>query len=511
MFRSIRWKVVVALLISVSIPLGASIYFFDRGVVRAYSVALNKDVEEALRLSVDSQREVFNLWKKNFRITGKLHADDDALKAAVQSGDAGGMNKILERLLKEEESLLSVRVLGEDDGEMAAAARDPGGFPEDEWREFEVTAPVRTADLEATLAEVYVVPWEPFHRFETTGKVFRTFETSLNTKENITALYYRVYLALVGGSVLIALVLSFLYTRGFSKRIRKIAGAAAEVGKGNLDIGVNDPSGDEVGELGRNFDKMVRELKDSRERISYLQKISAWQEIARRLAHEIKNPLTPIQLSIQQMKSKYTGGDESYRQILEESAQIAQEEIESLRKLVTEFSSFARLPGVTPKLSGLNETMADILAGMDTVCTEKGVSLEIRYSPRDADVYMDRMMFKRVMDNLILNGVQAIERSGTGSAPEGSRIVVEIEVDRAEGKARVTVTDSGEGIGEEDRDKIFLPYFTKRKEGTGLGLAIVKKIVLEHGGEIELIDARDPALRGASFQITIGVGEAPES
>jgi two-component system nitrogen regulation sensor histidine kinase NtrY len=511
MFRSIRWKVVIALLISVSIPLGASIYFFDRGVVRAYSVALNRDVEEALRLSVDSQREVFNLWKKNFRITGRLHADDRALHAALQSGEAAAVKKVLDRFLEEEEALVRVGVLGEEDEEVAAASRDPGRFPEDEWGLLVVPAPSGGGAVHATLTEVYVVPWEPFHRFETTGKVFRTFETSLNTKENITALYYRVYFLLVGGSVLIALVLSFLYTRGFSKRIRRIADAAAEVGKGNLEIGVHDPSGDEVGELGRNFDRMVRELRDSRERISYLQKISAWQEIARRLAHEIKNPLTPIQLSIQQMRSKYPGGDEAYRQILEESAQIAQEEIESLRKLVTEFSSFARLPGVTPKLSGLNETMADILAGMDTVCREKGVSLEVRYSPRDTDVYMDRMMFKRVMDNLILNGVQAIERSGGGTASEGSRILVEVEVDRAEARARVTVTDSGEGIGEEDRDKIFLPYFTKRTEGTGLGLAIVKKIVLEHGGEIELVDSRDPALRGACFRITIGVGTAHET
>jgi two-component system nitrogen regulation sensor histidine kinase NtrY len=262
-----------------------------------------------------------------------------------------------------------------------------------------------------------------------------------------------------------------------------------------------------VGQLGRNFDKMVVELKESRERISYLQKISAWQEIARRLAHEIKNPLTPIQLSVQQMRSKYTGGDESYRRILEESTQIVEEEIESLRKLVTEFSGFARLPGVNPKPCSLNETLKEILGGMEAVCKEKGVTLETELAPRDAHVRLDRLMFKRAMDNLIMNALEAVERAAEGRTGAGApgRVLVRIGVERERRVAAIEIMDSGEGIRQEDREMIFLPYFTKRKGGTGLGLAIVKKIVLEHGGEIELVEGEHPPLRGACFRIELPV------
>jgi two-component system nitrogen regulation sensor histidine kinase NtrY len=507
MFKSIRWKVVVSLLITASIPIGASIYFFERGIVRAYSVALNRDVEEALRLSVDSQREVFNLWKKNFRSLAVMHAGQRPLLEAVESKDAGRIGGALSTFLDEEPSLLRAAVVGESDEDLASRSRDLAMYPDEKWRKLEVTAPLAVAEGRAGLVELYVVPWKAFHDFETSGKTLRTFQTSLKTKENITGLYKKMYIALVGCSVLFALLLSYLYTRGFSKRIKKIAGAASEVGKGNLEIQVNDTSGDEVGQLGRNFDKMVVELKESRERISYLQKISAWQEIARRLAHEIKNPLTPIQLSVQQMRSKYTGGDESYRRILEESTQIVEEEIESLRKLVTEFSGFARLPGVNPKPCSLNETLREILGGMEAVCKEKGVALEITLPPRDAHVRLDRLMFKRAMDNLIMNALEAVERAAEGRTGAGApgRVLVRIGVERERGVAAIEIMDSGEGIRQEDREMIFLPYFTKRKGGTGLGLAIVKKIVLEHGGEIELVEGERPPLPGACFMIELPI------
>jgi len=508
MFKSIRWKVVVSLLISASIPIGASIYFFEKGIVRAYSVALNKDVEEALRLSVDSQREVFNLWKKNFRAIAAVHAAQRPLLDAVVSKDAGRMDGVLSKFLDDEPSLLSAAILDENDESLSARTRDLAKYPEDRWRKLEVTVPLALTEGQASIVEQYVVPWKPFRDFEVTGKTFRTFQTSLKTKENITGLYKKMYIALVGCSVFFALLLSYLYTHGFSKRIKKIAGAASEVGKGNLEISVNDTSGDEVGQLGRNFDRMVVELKESRERINYLQKISAWQEIARRLAHEIKNPLTPIQLSVQQMQSKYTGSDEAYRRILEESTQIVEEEIESLRKLVTEFSGFARLPGVNAKPCSLNETLREILGGMEAVCKEKGVALEIMLSPRDADVRLDRMMFKRAIDNLIMNGLEAIERASEIHPGEkgGKKVLVRIGVERGRGVATIDVMDSGEGIRPEDREMIFLPYFTKRKGGTGLGLAIVKKIVLEHGGEINLVEDERPPLRGACFRIELPVG-----
>ena len=513
MLKSIRWKFVVSLLLSVSIPIGASIYFFNKGVVRAYSVALNKDVGDALRTSVEAQRDVFNLWKEKFRLTARMHASGRALEAAVLDPDDEHLAQVLSLYLEEEESLISAAVTDHSGETLGSNSKDPDAFPDSRWRKLSITVPIMSAERTVNLVETFAVPWEPFRRFEGSGKTLRTFETSLRTKENITGLYNNVYIFLVGCSVLIALLIASLYASGFIVRIKKIARAASSVGKGDLDIAVNDTSGDEVGELGRDFDKMVLEIREGRERINYLQKISAWQEIARRIAHEIKNPLTPIQLSVQQMKSKYSGDDERYRKLLEESAQIAQEEIDALRRLVTEFSSFARLPGVNPDACDLRETLGEIVGGMKTLCGDRGVVLETRFSPEDVSVTvnLDRMMFKRVVDNLVLNALEAIERAGL--AKDGL-IVVEAKTSGDGRKAVIRIMDSGEGIGDEDRDRIFLPYFTKRKGGTGLGLAIAKKIILEHGGNIELTEcsaeggAGKPALTGACFTIELPMEES---
>ena len=508
MLKSIRWKIVVSLLLSVSIPLGASIYFFNKGVIRAYSVALNKDVEDALLTSVDAQRNVINLWKEKFRLTAKMHASGRALEAAVQGSDSEHLAQVLSLYLEEEKSLISAAIMDENDETIGSSAKDPKAFPDSAWRKLDITVPVMAAERTVELVETYAVQWEPFRRFDASGKTLQTFETSLRTKEDITGLYNNIYIFLVGCSVLIALIIASLYARGFSVRIKKIARAASSVGKGNLDIAVNDRSGDEVGELGRDFDRMVMEIKESRERINYLQKVSAWQEIARRIAHEIKNPLTPIQLSVQQMKSKYSGDDEKYRKLLEDSAQIAQEEIDALRRLVTEFSSFARLPGVNPTACDLCETLGEIVGGMETLCRDRGVVLETRFPREDVSVNLDRMMFKRVVDNLVLNALEAIERAGRGK--EGL-IVVEAETAGEGRKAVIRIMDSGDGISDEDRGRIFLPYFTKRKGGTGLGLAIAKKIILEHEGKIELSECREnaeadkTALTGACFKIDIPI------
>ncbi|MFH1438025.1 MAG: ATP-binding protein [Pseudomonadota bacterium] len=508
MLKSIRWKVVASLLLSVSIPIGASIYFFNKGVIRAYSVALNKEVEDALRTSVEAQRDVFNLWKEKFRLTAKMHASGRALEAAVLDPDREHLAQVLSLYLEEEQSLISAAVTDENDEAIGSSAKDTEAFPDSEWRKMDITVPVMSEERTVNLVETYAVRWEPFRRFDGSGKTLQTFETSLRTKEDITGLYNSVYIFLVGCSVLIALLIASLYARGFSLRIKKIARAAASVGKGNLDIAVNDASGDEVGELGRDFDKMVLEIRESRERINYLQKVSAWQEIARRIAHEIKNPLTPIQLSIQQMKSKYSGDDEQYRKLLEDSAQIAQEEIDALRRLVTEFSSFARLPGVKPAACDLCETLGEIVGGMETLCSDKGVELETRFPREDVSVKLDRMMFKRVVDNLVINALEAIERAGG----KDGLIVVEAEPAGDGRKAVIRIMDSGEGISDEDRGRIFLPYFTKRKGGTGLGLAIAKKIILEHEGNIELTEcsarggeADKAGLTGACFTIELPI------
>jgi nitrogen fixation/metabolism regulation signal transduction histidine kinase len=225
---------------------------------------------------------------------------------------------------------------------------------------------------------------------------------------------------------------------------------------------------------------MVDDLGRSRAQIEYLQKIGAWQEVARRLAHEIKNPLTPIQLAVQELGTRYPGDDPAYRRKLDDATEIVTEEIAGLRRLVDAFSAFAKLPRVEPK-------PLDVAAVVDDVARE--VPLECRPPAAPVTVSGDRMLLRRVLVNLADNAFQAGAKT------------VRVSWRRDGDVARVTVEDDGPGVPADLAERIFDPYVTTKPHGTGLGLAIAKKTVLEHGGTIALVGAS--ALGGATFDITL--------
>ena len=227
---------------------------------------------------------------------------------------------------------------------------------------------------------------------------------------------------------------------------------------------------------------MVSDLRESRDRIAYLSRVSAWQGIARRLAHEIKNPLTPIQLAIQEVAEKYDGHDEPYAKILATAREVIEEEVATLRRLTAEFSAFARLPQVEPSPTDLGEFLDECQAAFEAEAAEHGVRLVWRKPPAPLLLSLDRQMMRRAMDNLVRNAVEALAAVG------GESKTVEIEggPSREPGRAWIVVRDNGPGIAPDAHEHIFEPYFTTKATGTGLGLAIVKKIVLEHHGEIEV-------------------------
>jgi two-component system nitrogen regulation sensor histidine kinase NtrY len=315
-----------------------------------------------------------------------------------------------------------------------------------------------------------------------------------------------------------ALVVGMVMSRRVTRRVNMLAEATARVGSGDLSVELPADSRDEIGDLTRAFNEMVRDIRESRERIEYLQRISAWQEFARRLAHEIKNPLTPIQLAMQEVHQGYKGQDERYRERLNEALSIVEEEVATLRRLVGEFSKFARLPEVRLEPTDLNEVVRECVrtaAGFDEQSGENEQTepeVEIDFQPGSSPllVSLDAMMFKRCIDNLVRNSRQAIATRQEKGRPgpeeggeEGEAAVsqaIQITTYESKGWAVLEVNDSGPGIPQSDRNRVFDPYFTTRTEGTGLGLAIVKKVVLDHGGEIECDQSR---LGGASFRIRL--------
>jgi two-component system nitrogen regulation sensor histidine kinase NtrY len=220
------------------------------------------------------------------------------------------------------------------------------------------------------------------------------------------------------------------------------------------------------------------------------QKVAAWREVARRLAHEIKNPLTPIQLSADRLRRHFSGAPPQSRALLEECTSTIAGEVESLKALVDEFSQFARMPPARTVPTDLHVLLNETLA------LYNGLLLDVTFERRFADalppVRVDPEQIRRVMINLIDNALEAMERHG--------HVFVETRYDGEKKVARVVVADDGPGVPLEDRDKLFMPYYSTKRRGSGLGLAIVRRIVAEHDGRIE-VDDNLP--RGARFTIEL--------
>ncbi|HYM23993.1 MAG TPA: ATP-binding protein, partial [Vicinamibacterales bacterium] len=220
------------------------------------------------------------------------------------------------------------------------------------------------------------------------------------------------------------------------------------------------------------------------------QKVAAWREVARRLAHEIKNPLTPIQLCAERMRRFFSSADPKSRALVDECTSTIVGEVESLKGLVDEFSQFARMPAPRTVPTDLRQLIADALA------LYNGVVADVRIVQRNGDgigfVKLDPEQIRRVIINLVDNAIEAMERRG--------EIAVETHLDAQNHVVRIVVADNGPGIPPAERDKLFLPYYSTKRRGSGLGLAIVRRIIAEHGGSI---DVGENLPRGTRFTIEL--------
>ncbi len=220
------------------------------------------------------------------------------------------------------------------------------------------------------------------------------------------------------------------------------------------------------------------------------QKVAAWGEVARKLAHEIKNPLTPIQLSAQRVRKAWLKSDPGFEKIVTECTRTIVDEVEALKNLVDEFAQFARMPAASLQPAALHDVVEQALSLYDGLFP--GVAFERHLAPDLPPLRLDAEQMRRALINLVDNAVEATEGRG--------RIVVATEYDRAEGRARLVVADDGPGIAPADRDQLFVPHFSTKKRGSGLGLAIVSRIVQEHLGTIRV---EDNLPRGARFVVEL--------
>tara|TARA_Y100000031_G_C8229443_1_gene390132 strand:- start:745 stop:2229 length:1485 start_codon:yes stop_codon:yes gene_type:complete len=238
-----------------------------------------------------------------------------------------------------------------------------------------------------------------------------------------------------------------------------------------------------------NYLGMVVVFEDLTELIR-TQKIAAWREAARDFAHEIKNPLTPIQLNTQRLQKKFKENAGDFKKVFEESTKIIVGEVNGMKELLNEFSQFARMPESKPKPNPLHDVIDEVVSRYNGVKSK--VEIVKQLDPKIRLINIDYEQIKRVFVNIIDNAIDAMNGGG--------RIEIGTFLDEMNGVVKIKITDCGKGINAKDRAKLFMPYFTTKKRGTGLGLAIANRIVKDHNGTIKAIPNK---IKGTTFLLEL--------
>ncbi len=277
--------------------------------------------------------------------------------------------------------------------------------------------------------------------------------------------------------LLLALLVSFVLSDEIMRPIESLEEATVRVAEGDYSYRILSRSRGDISHLVDSFNAMIQELDSSRKKIRQTEKVAAWQEIAQRLAHEIKNPLTPIQLSAERLLQKYRQGADDFESILQRSVSSIVREVEGLSAMLGEFRSFSSLP--KPKIQRF-ELKPLIQELCDLYQHETQMQFHFSQIQDGFSIDADRDMFKRILVNMWSNAIEAMGKSG--------EIMMRADVVQ-KGRsryARIQITDNGPGIAEDFAAQVFHPYFTTKDHGTGLGLAIVERIVFDHDGAVWL-------------------------
>jgi nitrogen fixation/metabolism regulation signal transduction histidine kinase len=490
-FTRFEKKIVAAMAAVAIVPLVATLVLGRVLLDEVYSRGFNPLVGAQLDQGLEAQRAHLLSLRHDAERTADLIAYHAATRDAVRTGEAEPVRRQANRFLRDLPSTARLVFETQEGGTFVQAERAER-LDEELFDLVPLRRSVPGTELvvEATIA----VPAGPYRRYLRAGEFRGDYAVLEHSGGTLSGFYLAVYFAFLLSVIVVAMALGVVLSRRVTRRVADVADATQRVGAGDLTVEVPSDARDEVGELTRAFNTMVRQLRESRERIVYLQRIGAWQQFARRLAHEIKNPLTPIQLAIQEVDKSYDGPDDKFRERLGEARTVIEEEVHTLRRLVGEFSAFAKLPEAQLSDADLSDFVADAERSFAQLHEAEGAELIFRPGNDVIPVRIDAMMLKRCVDNLIRNALDSVR--GT----DGAKVIVAA---RATGDAAwLEVRDSGEGIPEESRQRVFDPYFTTKADGTGLGLAIVKKIVLEHGGEIDCGEAEEG---GAAFRIRLPI------
>ena len=298
---------------------------------------------------------------------------------------------------------------------------------------------------------------------------------------------------LVGGAgILLAILLSSWAAARVTRPVEQLAEAAREVADGKWNTQVEVTSSDELGELARAFNRMTLELTEQREKLLQSERVAAWRELARRLAHELKNPLFPLQLTVENLIRARQQSPEMFEEILQESSTTLLAEIANLKNIISRFSEFSKMPQPQFRQIDMNEVVRNVSRLFQAQFSGSArPAIELMLDLGDLQpIAGDAELLHRALSNLVLNAMDAM--------PEGGVLTLRTRQDGD--SALIEVSDTGSGLTPEECARLFTPYYTSKAHGTGLGLAIVQSVVSDHGGRISV---RCEPGQGATFRIEL--------
>lgn len=294
--------------------------------------------------------------------------------------------------------------------------------------------------------------------------------------------------------ILISISVSFFLSRGIQRPVLELAEAAGHVASGDFQISLRRDGSDELALLYNSFNKMVQQLDESKKVMYHAQRLEAWIEVARRLVHEIKNPLTPIRLSAERIQNRFREGHPDIKSIINTGTETIIEEVKVLSRILDEFSGFARLPEMHGEYLDLNPIIEN---SVNFFMGHEGITFHLDLDNSIPKLFLDKILFRQALTNILQNSIDELGKSGN--------IYVKSEyANKKLGLVKLSIKDDGPGIEKENLDKIFDPSFSTKDTGTGLGLAIVEKIILEHNARIFFYSKKG---EGAEFVIEFPVLE----
>ncbi len=506
--KTIRSKLILIFIGMVLLPLLPIVWLVNGLVQQSYRIGVNPQVEAALGSGVEYSRELYRIRKEHLLEALSQALSRETVQRLLQNApvlpehfrlpeSAGEWQFRSLQVYDAAGNLLrQVSAPGAppsalNGGQFAQAAETPEGkiiLTNRQENVFIAIEKRSAGGKTGYLALIAALPEEFLRDTDRSLEIYQLYRTLALSPASIPRGFLYAFVLLAAMILLATIGIAAWLSRRLTRSIGELARGTQEVGRGNLDYRVQAQGSDEIGELARHFNRMAGELKNFQERTIYLEKMAAWQEIARRLAHEIKNPLTPIQLTMQQMVDQYRGEDREYRQLLQECRGIISEEIENLRRLVQEFSDFGRLPELHLGEGDLHTLIREV----QRLYPHREIQLDLAGGV--PVLLLDEDRIRRVLINLVENAIQA----DPGNHP------VVIRTRLAENRVEVSVSDRGGGIPPEAQEKIFQPYFSTKSSGIGLGLAITRKMVEEHEGKI-WVESKPGA--GSKFTFTLPIKE----